>query len=109
MYYNNLYDCRYEFNVEDGDVILLATDGIFDNVPESLLMEEISSICGCSDHQKIQQCANSIALIARKLSQNEHFLSPFAQNARANGFDMIGGKQDDVTVVLATVKLPTSS
>lgn len=102
---------RYEFNVEDGDVIMLATDGIFDNVPESILMEEISPICGCSDldHQKLQQCANSIALIARKLSQNETFLSPFARNAQANGFNMVGGKQDDVTVVLAKVKLPSSS
>lgn len=25
---------QYEFSVEDGDVILLATDGLFDNVPD---------------------------------------------------------------------------
>ena len=82
---------RYEFNVEDGDVIMLATDGIFDNVPTSLLVDQISSnidhgtlsACGsgsrCTDEEyaracedvalKLQQCANSIALIARKLSQ----------------------------------------
>ena len=32
---------RYEFNVEDGDVIILATDGIFDNVPDHLLVEQV--------------------------------------------------------------------
>ena len=105
---------RYEFNVEDGDVILLATDGIFDNVPDSLLVEEITSKMASSDSKstsaeelsaKLQQAANSIALIARKLSQDPDFLSPFAQNARANGYNMSGGKEDDITVLLAAVKL----
>ncbi len=105
----------YEFPVEDGDVILLATDGIFDNVPVSLLVDQISSnmmatsaaaaadsdsvvvtfdgskrklppnpsSSPLSDFEteedfarsceevavRLQQCANSIALIARKLSQ----------------------------------------
>jgi len=100
---------RYEFSVEDGDVILLATDGVFDNIPDSVLQEEIRSLQSGSsapDAAKIQACANSIALIARKLSQDENFLSPFAKNARANGFgNVAGGKVDDVTVVLAAVSL----
>jgi len=32
---------RYEFNVQDGDVIIMATDGIFDNVPDAILVAEI--------------------------------------------------------------------
>ena len=32
---------QYEFSVEDGDVIMLATDGVFDNIPDSILVEEI--------------------------------------------------------------------
>lgn len=105
---------RYEFNVEDGDVILLATDGIFDNMPDSLLADEITSKMASSDSQststeelsaKLQQAANSIALIARQLSQDPDFLSPFAQNARENGYFMSGGKEDDITVLLAAVKL----
>lgn len=99
---------RYEFPVEDGDVIMLATDGIFDNVPDSLLVEQMSTLSGCTDASQLQQCANSIAMIARKLSQDVDFLSPFAQNARANGFFMSGGKEDDITVLLATVSFPQS-
>lgn len=60
---------RYEFHVEDGDIIVMATDGIFDNVPDAILLAEISSMQGSDDPTKIQACANSIALIARKLSQ----------------------------------------
>lgn len=100
---------RYEFSVEDGDVILLATDGIFDNIPDSLLVAEIGALQSSTaalDPAQIQACANSIALIARKLSQDGTFLSPFSQNARASGFaNVSGGKEDDVTVVLAAVSL----
>ncbi|TRY75058.1 hypothetical protein TCAL_01280 [Tigriopus californicus] len=93
---------------------MLATDGIFDNVPDSLLVDEISAKVSSPDlvapsHDeltaRLQQCANSIALIARKLSQDPDFLSPFAQNARANGFRMSGGKEDDITVLLAAVRI----
>ena len=48
---------RYEFSVEDGDVILLATDGVFDNIPDSVLQEEIRSLQSGSsapDAAKIQ-------------------------------------------------------
>jgi protein phosphatase PTC7 len=126
---------RYEFSVEDGDVIVLATDGVFDNIPDSLLVAEIGALqTGSStpDPARIQviqhldptyvlhnianrsliclqACANSIALIARKLSQDESFLSPFAKNARTSGFfNVSGGKEDDVTVILAAVSLKDS-
>ena len=48
---------RYEFSMEDGDVILLATDGVFDNIPDSVLQEEIRSLQSGSsapDAAKIQ-------------------------------------------------------
>jgi len=65
-----------------------------------------STIQGSTDPAQIQACANSIALIARKLSQDPDFLSPFARSARSNGFhDVLGGKEDDITVLLATVRL----
>ena len=45
---------RYEFNAQDGDVIVMATDGIFDNVPDSILVAEISTIQGSTDPAQIQ-------------------------------------------------------
>jgi len=96
---------QYEFSVEDGDVILLATDGIFDNVPDRLLVEELAVVQHCKDELKLQQCANSIALMARKLSRDPKFLSPFSVNALAAGIEAEGGKPDDITVLLATVSL----
>lgn len=52
--------------------------------------------------------ANSIALMARSLSFDNNFLSPFALAAKRNNIDTIGGKPDDITVVLATVSINDS-
>jgi protein phosphatase PTC7 len=76
--------------VEDGDVILLATDGVFDNVPDQLLITELIKVQGERDPTKIQGVANSIALMARSLAFDGNFMSPFAQNARENGIDAVG-------------------
>ncbi|XP_012244564.1 protein phosphatase PTC7 homolog isoform X3 [Bombus vosnesenskii] len=93
------------FGVEDGDVILLATDGVFDNVPDQLLITEMRKVQGERDPTKIQGVANSIAWMARSLAFDGAFMSPFAQSARENGIDTIGGKPDDITVLLATVAI----
>jgi len=78
------------FGVEDGDVILLATDGVFDNVPDQLLVTEMQKIEGERDPTKIQYVANSIAWMARRLAFDGAFMSPFAQSAQENGIDAIG-------------------
>lgn len=116
---------RNSFPVEDGDVILVATDGVFDNVPKKLLLETLREVEGEKDAVKLQMTANSIALMARSLSFDSDFMSPFAINARKNhintigelseissraevynkNFSVQGGKPDDITVVLATVAL----
>lgn len=78
------------FTVQDGDVILLATDGVFDNVPQSLLVAELSKLGGVKDQTHVQQAANSIALMARNLALDGRYLSPFAQRARDYGIRAIG-------------------
>lgn len=76
--------------MEDGDVILVATDGVFDNIPHKLLVNELYRLEGVRDPVKIQAVANTIALMARKLAFDDKFLSPFAKSAMANGIDAIG-------------------
>ncbi|XP_017778075.1 PREDICTED: protein phosphatase PTC7 homolog [Nicrophorus vespilloides] len=93
------------FPVEDGDVILLATDGVFDNLPHKLLVNELQKVQGERCATRLQTVANSIAWMARNLSFDETFISPFAESAFANGINTIGGKPDDITVILATVAI----
>lgn len=93
------------FPVKDGDVILVATDGVFDNVPEKLLLDLLKDVEGVNDPVKLQMTANSLALMARSLSFDSDFMSPFAINARRNNINATGGKPDDITIVLATVSM----
>lgn len=96
---------RLELRVEDGDVILLATDGVFDNVPDHMLVTEMTKLQGERDPARLQGVANAIAWMARSLAFDDEYMSPFALSARQNGIQAIGGKPDDVTVLLATVAL----
>lgn len=73
------------FQVEDGDVILLATDGVFDNVPQHMLLTELKSLQGERDLVQIQKVANSIALMARCLAFDRNFNSPFSAAAWKHG------------------------
>jgi len=93
------------FKVKEGDVILVATDGVFDNVPEKLLLDVLKEVEGVTDPVKLQMTANSLALMARSLSFDSEFMSPFAINARRNNINATGGKPDDITVLLATVAM----
>ena len=95
----------YKFKVQYGDIILLGTDGVFDNVDINLLLKLINSLNkNNNDVNALQRCCDSIVLKAQELSRNQTFLSPFAKNAMYHGYrDMFGGKEDDITVVLATV------
>lgn len=79
-----------DFPVEDGDVILIATDGVFDNVPAEILVNELRKAQGVRSAVTLQTVANSIAWIARKLAFDRNFMSPFAQNAMDNGIHAVG-------------------
>lgn len=80
----------FEFPVRNGDVILVATDGVFDNVPTKLLLDTLKEVEGEQDAIKLQMTANSIALMARSLSFDPEFMSPFSVSARRNNINATG-------------------
>ena len=53
----------------------------------------------------IKACADSITHKAKKNQRNREYLSPFAKEAQAQGINFIGGKEDDTTLLLASVSL----
>lgn len=76
--------------MKEGDVLMVATDGVFDNLPDSTIVKEMVKVQGSTDLLLLQQAANSIAQQARKLAFDEDYMSPFARNARENGINAIG-------------------
>jgi protein phosphatase PTC7 len=56
--------------------------------------------------ESLQSVADSLANLARTLSFDPNYLSPFAKQARIEeGIEVIGGKPDDITVLVAIVSL----
>ena len=51
------------------------------------------------------QLADVIANEAERLSNDATYLSPFATGAKEQFYDYLGGKQDDITVAVAQIKL----
>lgn len=92
-----------QFDVEYGDIVVLATDGVYDNVPEEMLLLMLSPASGIADPVKLQMYANSVALMARALSFSPTYDSPFSQHAKRHNIDAPGGKPDDITIILASV------
>uniref|UniRef100_A0A7E5A091 Protein phosphatase n=1 Tax=Panagrellus redivivus TaxID=6233 RepID=A0A7E5A091_PANRE len=86
----------HAIELQKGDVVLLATDGLWDNVPEPVIAEALREATSTN----IQAVCNTVALIARRLSHDNTHKSPFAQKAGEYGIATSGGKPDDITLVL---------
>ncbi|MPC28655.1 Protein phosphatase PTC7 [Portunus trituberculatus] len=89
-----------EFLVKEGDMLMVATDGVFDNLPDSLIVKEMVKVQGSTDLLLLQQAANSLAQQARKLAFDEDYMSPFARSARENGINAIARRNNGVGVHL---------
>ncbi|XP_035227400.1 protein phosphatase PTC7 homolog [Stegodyphus dumicola] len=88
--------------IEEGDLILLATDGLFDNLPESVIVQQLANLRD-PNLDNMQNMVNTLAFLAHRLAFDANYLSPFAKRAWENGINILGGKPDDVTVLLAAV------
>ncbi|KAG8343687.1 putative Stage II sporulation protein E (SpoIIE) [Trypanosoma vivax] len=91
-------DCT-TLEVSEGDIFLCASDGLLDNVSLSDILKHLDDVVrdGC------QRVAEALVAQACLNGADPQFDSPFARHARLAGYRYAGGKQDDVTVVIAQV------
>ncbi|CAI5443975.1 unnamed protein product [Caenorhabditis angaria] len=92
---------RDELDVKKGDIIILATDGVWDNLSETQVLEQLKSLD--AKKRNVQEVCNSLALTARRLAFDSNHNSPFAMKAKEHGFSAPGGKPDDITLVLLLI------
>ncbi|XP_019158809.1 PREDICTED: probable protein phosphatase 2C 55 [Ipomoea nil] len=94
---------KLEVKVKPGDIIVMATDGLFDNVHESELEDLVN---GSGSDKNPMKLARKIARYALKNSLNANIDTPFSVVTRIAGIDehAIGGKYDDITVVVAYIQ-----
>ena len=95
----------YKLAVEDGDLVILGTDGLFDNIDEKyicrLVAAAIAGTEGGAQNLKIAPLARFIAAEAFKVSQDPNARTPFEIASRRR---FTGGKPDDITVLISRVR-----
>ena len=97
------YDCNSEtVSLRPGDIIIGASDGLFDNLYE----QEIAEVCGkflrIEDPQ--ERCYKSAKELVEKAVErgwDDTYRSPFAKNAAKSGKRYYGGKLDDTSVIVS--------
>lgn len=92
---------RFSMDVQEGDIVVTATDGLFDNV----YPDEAASLVSASKErgESAQVAAVTLAQFARMRAADPAHLSPFAYGAQQLGYRFFGGKMDDITVLCAYV------
>ncbi|KAH9256452.1 hypothetical protein BASA81_005366 [Batrachochytrium salamandrivorans] len=98
----------YDINsVQPHDLFVLATDGVFDNV----FIKDMVQICNKVDKQaKNSSPEHFVSLLAEQIGQHslacakkEVGETPFSKYAKENGWMFLGGKMDDISVVVSLV------
>lgn len=92
---------RLRVPVLEGDLIVLATDGLFDNVDEEVLLEIVSK------EPEVEKMTKKLVEKAYELSLDQSRDSPFARLAKENDLMWGGGMPDDITVIAARVRKRT--
>lgn len=98
----------YRIDLNEGDVVVTATDGLFDNLYE----QEIAIIVSKSLQSgfKPQEIAEFLAMKAQEVGRSPCTRSPFSDAAQAAGYvGCTGGKLDHVTVIVSFVQHRSSS
>ena len=106
-------DCeRYTVPIKEGDLVIMFSDGLRDNLHDrevvSLVNRSLPPMCAdlvglldrCTPPETI---AKTLALAAQERSMDPSAKVPFVEYSKRHGFECIGGKQDDITVVCAWV------
>lgn len=81
-------------DLKDNDLVILATDGIFDNIEEKSILD-IAGVVDFSSLSNVQKCLDDLAMrICRQAVLNSldtKWESPFAKTAKSFGFKFQGG------------------
>lgn len=92
----------HDVKLQQGDMVVLGTDGLFDNVFD----EEVAALASAARKKGLdpQGVAGILATAAQNRGFDSLCVSPFSVGAREAGFFYQGGKLDDVTVVVVFVE-----
>ncbi len=98
----------YKHNVIKDDIVILATDGLWDNIEVENIIQELNLFSNKVNSITINTIdfAKYLSEKAEELSYKIDYFSPFARRAleyNKNVKKLRGGKPDDITVIVAQI------
>ncbi|WFD00896.1 protein-serine/threonine phosphatase [Malassezia yamatoensis] len=104
----------WALHVQDGDIVIMATDGLLDNLFDEDIVERVEEILTRFRTQSNNQpeskvdlpymISESLCQMAKAASEDPRAItSPFQQQASEEGIYYVGGKNDDITVITASI------
>ncbi|BFZ53578.1 hypothetical protein PYCC9005_000605 [Savitreella phatthalungensis] len=92
-------------DVQPGDVVITSTDGLGDNVYNSQILEVIleESAKEGAQQEALNRMAARLCSLAREKMADEWGESPFGDRAICEGIGFMGGKKDDVSILVSRV------
>ncbi|KAI5970493.1 PTC7 [Candida margitis] len=95
---------EYSWDLKKGDIVMFATDGVTDNVVPKDIEIFLKDHLEDKKSAKLDDVAKKFVSEVVKVSKDGNFPSAFAQElSRLTGQKYLGGKEDDITVVLVKV------
>ncbi|KAL1936149.1 hypothetical protein VTP01DRAFT_283 [Rhizomucor pusillus] len=105
---------QFTVKIEEGDIVVLATDGLFDNLYDDEILEEVQQ---CLQNNRVtpqddpssvasvpQLISDALARRAKEVSEDPaNPSSPFQVRAMHEGLYYQGGKADDISVLVAII------
>jgi len=88
---------RRELGVLEGDLVVVGTDGLFDNLFEKQILEIVN------ENTSLTDMATKLAKKAQEVGNTTYGRTPFQESAEKHGLSYRGGKLDDVTVIVAKI------
>ncbi|EIW73408.1 hypothetical protein TREMEDRAFT_73064 [Tremella mesenterica DSM 1558] len=117
---------RYDVGVDRGDVVILASDGLTDNLFDDEILEVLSEFAPPLQNLphfinlhtppstppttsnslppfSPQKVSEALAQRARNVSGQTTANTPFMHRAKEEGIDFVGGKRDDISVIVGVI------
>lgn len=96
---------EFQWKLEKDDLILFATDGVTDNVVPKDIELFLKDQFEKDPQVKLENVLTKLVEEVAKVSKDTNFPSAFAQElSRLTGQKYLGGKEDDITIVLIRVE-----
>ena len=96
-----------EHEIQTDDIIVVGSDGLFDNLYDKHILKCLKprlETKGSKRMEDVLKASKCLAVNAERLGHKGSYISPFSLHAREHGRNYIGGKLDDITVIVAQVQ-----